>query len=88
MAMTFPAIKLLTYREQWSTLEREDNPFAIVVMAYLKAQETRKDDQDRLRWKINLVRALYAKEYTRQQVYELLRFIHRVLVLQKSLCSL
>lgn len=43
MAMNFPAIKLLAYREQWSVLEGDTNPFAMVVMAYLKAQETRRD---------------------------------------------
>jgi hypothetical protein len=54
-------------------------------MTYLKAQATRKNHQDRLRWKIDLVRALYAKEYTREQIYELLRFVHWVLVLPKAL---
>lgn len=85
MEMTFPSIKLLTYRDQWAVLEAETNPFALVVMAYLKAQETRKNNQDRLRWKIDLVRALYAKEYTREQIYELLRFIHWVLILPTTL---
>ncbi len=85
MGMTFPSIKLLAYREQWAALEAATNLFALVVMAYLKAQATRKDNQDRLRWKIDLVRALYAKEYTREQIYELLRFIHWVLVLPRAL---
>ncbi len=85
MEMPFPSIKLLAYRERWAALETETNPFALVVMAYLQAQATRKNNQDRLRWKIDLVRALYAKEYTCEQIYELLRFIHWVLVLPKVL---
>ena len=85
MQMTFPSIKLLTYREQWAVLEQETNSFALVVMAYLKAQETRTNAEDRLRWEINLVRTLHAKNYTREQIYELLRFIHWVLTLSTRL---
>lgn len=43
----FPVVKLLDYQQQWSTLETNRNPFATVVMAHLKAQETRFDAQGR-----------------------------------------
>ena len=51
------------------------SPFAVVVMAHLKAQATRHKGRDRLRWKINLVRGLYERGYKRKEVFELLRFI-------------
>jgi hypothetical protein len=38
----FSAVKLLDYRNRWDELEASDNPFAWVVMAYLKMQETRR----------------------------------------------
>ncbi|MEI2689585.1 MAG: hypothetical protein V9H69_07660 [Anaerolineae bacterium] len=41
--LDFPTVKLLDYRKQWSKLEFSVNPFATVVMAHLKAQETRRD---------------------------------------------
>ncbi len=37
----FKIVKLLDYLQQWSNLEASRNPFAIVVMAHLKAQETK-----------------------------------------------
>lgn len=40
-AFQFPTIKLLDYGQQWQDLEDSFNPFAIVVMAHLKVQETK-----------------------------------------------
>ena len=39
--LDFPVVKLLDYREQISALEQHHNPFALVVLAHLRAQETR-----------------------------------------------
>jgi len=64
----FPVVKLMDYREQWSMLDESDNPFAIVVMAHLKAQETRKDDNERKLWKFILIRRLYERGYEREYI--------------------
>jgi hypothetical protein len=50
----FPIVKLLDYGENWQSLEESSNPFAVVVMAHLKAQETRQDGQQRKVWKVHL----------------------------------
>jgi len=71
----FPAVKLLDYREKWDELEKSDNPFATVVMAHLKAQETRHDEEKRKRWKLYLTRRLYERGYGREDVLNLFRFI-------------
>ena len=55
----FPVIKLSDYRQQWETLEASTNPFATVVMAHLKTQDTRHDPDDRYRWKWTFTRRLY-----------------------------
>jgi hypothetical protein len=81
----FTSIKLLDYREQWSNLEASRNPFAIVVMAYLKAQETQKSPQTRKQWKFQLVRRLYEQGYNRSEIINLFKFIDWVLVLPKRL---
>ena len=55
----FPVVKLSDYRAQWAQLEASANPFAIVVMAHLKTQETQGNPADRYRWKWAFTRRLY-----------------------------
>lgn len=81
----FPVVKLLDYREQWQALEVSQNPFATVVMAHLKAQETRYDEQERKAWKLYLVRRLYGQGYERQDMINLFRFIDWVMTLPEPL---
>lgn len=52
-----------------------DNPFAVVVMAHLKAQETSKAPEDRGEWKFYLTKRLYEKGYHRDDVIRLFHFI-------------
>ncbi len=60
---------------------------AIVVMAHLKAQETRKDNQARKRWKFELVRQLYDRGYNRSEVFNLFTFIDWIIKLPKPLAA-
>jgi Domain of unknown function (DUF4351) len=48
----FSIAKLLDYRDRWAELEASQNPFAWVVMAHLKMQETRRDKPSRKVWKM------------------------------------
>jgi hypothetical protein len=79
--LVFPAVKLLDYWTQWSSLEASSNPLATVVMAHLKAQETRDDPAARQAWKLWLTRRLYRLGYARQQVLDLFGFVDWVLQL-------
>jgi hypothetical protein len=81
----FPVVKLLDYGANWSDLENSRNPFALVVMAHLKAKETRSDDQERKAWKFSLTRRLYEQGYERQDILNLYRFIDWLLVLPEGL---
>ena len=85
LSFRFGRVKLLDYRERWSELEQSTNPFAVVVMAHLKAQATRRDDQQRKVWKLSLIRRLYEGGYTRQEVINLFRFIDWVMILPEAL---
>jgi hypothetical protein len=85
LEFNFTAIKLLDYREQWAALESNANPFAMVVMAHLKAQETKNKAQERRNWKFQLVRGLYDRSYNRSQILDLFRFIDFVIVLPEGL---
>lgn len=82
--LRFPTVKLLDYEADWAALEQSKNPFAVVVMAHLKAKSTQRYPNTRLRWKIDLVKALYAKQLPRREIVELFRFIDWVMVLPEK----
>ncbi len=81
----FPSVKLLDFRDRWSELEQSQNRIAVVVMAHLKAKETTRDPASRLRWKIQLVRYLFERGWTRQDILELFRLIDWLMVLPDDL---
>ena len=81
--LTFPTVKLLDY--QASDLEQRANPFAMVVLAYLKALDTKKHPERRFDWKFRLYKLLYERGYDKQDILELTRFIDWVMVLPDDL---
>ena len=81
----FPVVKLLDYSQRWAELSDNSNPFATVVMAHLKAKETRQDDSRRKRWKLDLTKRLYEKGYQREDIINLFRFIDWVMRLPEEL---
>ncbi len=81
----FPIVKLLDYEAHWADLEASSNPFAIVVMAHLKTKETRKDFPARREWKFRLTRMLYERNYSRQDILILYRFLDWILELPEGL---
>ena len=77
--------KLLDYKTKKAYLEEKNNPFAIVVMAHIKALETKKNNSLRKQWKIELTKLLYEKGYSEKQVLNLYAFIDWVLNLPEEL---
>jgi hypothetical protein len=73
MGLDYLKTKLLDYKDKWLYLENHDNPFAIVVMAHLKALETRKDHLSRKQWKIGLKKAPVSKRLFKNRGFESLR---------------
>ena len=78
-------VKLTDYEPRWAELERDRNPFAVMVMAHLRTRATKHDPTARLDSKMALVRALYERGYERQQILELFRFIDWLLHLPDEL---
>ncbi len=62
----YPLVKLLDYRDREAELETHANPFAVVVLAHLKAQDTARDLEARYNWKWRLARGLYHRGWSRQ----------------------
>ncbi|ACK68406.1 conserved hypothetical protein (plasmid) [Rippkaea orientalis PCC 8801] len=83
----YRVVKLLDLGQDWEALSANENPFATVVMAHLKAGQTKKNRQERLQWKLSLTRQLYQKGYLRQDVINLFRFIDWILSLPDNLES-
>jgi hypothetical protein len=81
----FPIIKLIDYEKKWHYLERSRNPFALVVMAHLMAKRTKNKPQQRIRWKINLIRLVMARKRPRKEIIALLRFIDWIIDLDPPL---
>lgn len=73
--LDFPIIKLLDYQEKWEELERDLNPFAMMVMAHLKTKATISNLTEREQWKWNLIRSLYDKGYSKLEIVKLFKFI-------------
>jgi hypothetical protein len=71
----FPAAKLLGFAADEQKLEVSDNPFAVVVLSHLKAQQTSGDAERRRTWKVRLIKGLYNRGWERKDVRELLRLI-------------
>jgi hypothetical protein len=83
----FPVLKLAEYVARWSELEASRNPFAIVVMAHLKAQETQRDPIQRQVWKLSIMRRMYEQGYSRQEIIDLFHFVDWVMWLPPELES-
>jgi hypothetical protein len=81
----FPVVKLLDYAPKYRELESDPNPFAVVVMAQLKALETRRSPAERYTWKIRLVKGLYERGMASEDIRQLFRFIDWVMELPEPL---
>lgn len=87
LQFVFPAVKVLEYRKRWAELEANPNPFALVIMAHLKAQELRnRTDKYPLKvWKMRLVRMMFERGYNREQIVSLFAFIDWMVELPPNL---
>lgn len=84
-----PVVNLAQWLAKWDELERlaASNPFAVVVMAQLMAQQTRQDDEQRLASKTRIVRLLYQYNYKREHILQLFRLIDWMMALPLELES-
>ncbi|MGH9937033.1 MAG: hypothetical protein ACREAM_12350 [Blastocatellia bacterium] len=85
MKLRFPVVKLLDFGKDEGRLRRSDNPFAIVTLAHLKALETRRSPNARMKAKLELVRLLRERKEMRRDVIDLLRFIDWELPLPQNM---
>jgi hypothetical protein len=79
------AVKLLDYKDRAQDLQAEPNPFAALIVAHLKAQETRRSPEERRTWKLRLVKNLYDRGLTADDIQQLFRLIDWMLTLPAEL---
>ncbi|HXT38345.1 MAG TPA: cytosolic protein, partial [Chloroflexota bacterium] len=85
MDFRYPVVKLTDWRARRDVLEASENPFATVVLAHLAAQDTQGKVNERRRVKIEMIRRLFARGYSRARVLSLLRFIDWLLALPSTI---
>jgi Domain of unknown function (DUF4351) len=66
-------------------LEASNNVFATVTMAHLKAQQTSKNPEQRKAWKFSLIRRLYDRGLSEQDIRNLYKFIDWIMILPEGL---
>jgi hypothetical protein len=81
----FPIVKLLDFGADETALERDANPFALLVLAHLKTQQTRGNPENRRVWKLRIVRRLYERGLPRREIQEMFRFLDWIMELPKEL---
>ncbi len=85
LTLEFPIVKLLDYQQNWEFLVESNNPFAVIIMAYLKSHKTKKNPLVRLESKLTLVRLLYERGYSREMILQLFRLIDWMMILPEEL---
>lgn len=81
----FTSIKLLDYAKDQALLQQSNNPFAIVIWAYIQALQTRAQNEQRLQSKLAVTRALYEHGFNKTYILQLFRFIDWVMELPAPL---
>jgi len=79
VSLEFPTVKLLDYDPE--TLSQNQNVFAPIIAAHLETQKTRRNPQQRYQTKLNLIKGLYRRGLSRQDILELFRLIDWMMVL-------
>lgn len=71
----FPTLKLLDFVDQIDMLEQSEKPFATVVLAHLMTMRTAGSPRDRCVWKLRLLRPMYSRGMSAEDVRGLFRVI-------------
>ncbi len=81
LTFRYPIVKLLDFDE--ADLEQSENPFALIVLAHLRALRTRGNPDLMMHEKIELLRKLNRRGYNPKQVIDLYRVVDYIMTLSK-----
>ncbi len=80
----FPMVKLLDYETQVAMLEQSANPFAALVLAHLKTQQTSREPVARLGWKVRIIKNLFESGLGAEEIRQLFRLIDWLMELPRE----
>jgi hypothetical protein len=83
--MRFPAVKLLDYVGREEELSASSNPAAQIVLAHLEARATQDSPEQRRQAKVRLVKRLYGRGWSADDVRQLFRLIDWLMELPAEL---
>jgi len=85
--LRFRTVKLIDYAKRSKELQADHNPFAVVVLAHLQTQATRRKINERYAAKFQLMRLLYERGHPAERIRQLFRFIDWIMVLPEELAQ-
>jgi hypothetical protein len=84
-SIQFATVKLLDYAGLLENLLQNPNPFALVTVAHLLTQQTRKNPSKRYQAKWRLARLLYERDWDKQRILDLFGIIDWLMKLPQDL---
>jgi hypothetical protein len=85
LSLRFLVAKLIELKGQEQRLETDANPFAAIVLAQLKAIDTKHSPTERHLWKLRLIKGLYDRGLNKEAIRQLFRLIDWMLTLPEEL---
>jgi hypothetical protein len=83
--LKFPSVKLLSYKDKLPTLLEQDNVFALITAAHLLTLQSKDDYQQRFKFKWQLTRLLYERNWDKQRIINLFAIIDWMMRLPEDL---
>ncbi len=83
--LKFPIAKLCDFRARMAELETSANPFAVIVLAHLKTQETHRDPESRYNAKLAMAKGFRKRGMSRDRVVSLMGLIDGMMKLPDTL---
>ena len=81
----YPLIKLLDFADDIAGLERSQNIFATMVLAHVMTTKTADAPVDRQHWKIRLMRSLYERGKSSDEIRQMFRVVDWMMDLPPAL---
>lgn len=83
----FPVAKLADWRDREHVLEHLPNPFTAFILAHLKTVETHRRPEERLTWKLRVVKRLYDRGMSHTDILQMFRLIDWMMTLPPALAE-